>query len=330
MTFWHQTGVTLQQILDFLVIAQHGSVHAAARASGETQPALSKSLKRLEQSLGAPLFDRHSRSVRLNSLGREFLVHAKRLAAEAQRARESIAQSLGDRRGRVDFGLSVAASLMLAPGAIRRFRREFPEVGLSSRSGLYHSLAPLLRDGQLDFAICPLPPQPIESQLSSRTLMRSRMVLVARRGHPMADVTDLDELAASDFVVGGPAGLPGAGIYCAFEQAGLGPPRVTLRTDGLIDTVAMVVAGDCLALLPEAVLQTGLLRERLTPLRIRQALPVYSVALFVRAEIAPTPAATMLVAQFEREAHYQQTESRQIGSRQAGSDNGPGEDASIA
>ncbi len=321
--------MTLQQILDFLTIAQHGSIHAAARASGDTQPALSKSLKRLEQSLGAPLFDRHSRSVRLNSLGREFLVHAKRLAAEAQRARDAIAQSLGERRGRVDFGLSVAAALMLAPGAVRRFQREFPEVELSSRSGLYHSLSPLLRDSQLDFAICPLPAEQLGSQLSSRTLMRSRLVLVARRGHPMADATDLKALMASDFIVGGPAGSPGAGIYSAFEQAGLGRPRVTLRTEGLIDTVAMVVASDCLALLPETVLQTGLLRESLTPLPICQALPVYSVALFVRAEIALTPAAAALVAQFEREAHYQQAESPQPESRHAGPGGGAGEGASI-
>lgn len=296
--------MTLQQVLDFLAVAQHGSLHAAARASGQTQPALTKSLRRLEQSLGAPLFDRHARGVQANELGRRFFVHARRIAAEAQRARDAMDQSLGQRRGRVEFGISAAASLLLAPPAVRRFRRDYPDVELRSRGGLYHTLAPLLRDGQLDFVVCPLPAEGVEPAFEARALMASPMLMVARRDHPLARVRSLAALAGARFVVGGPRGQPGGGIHEVFERAGLGAPQVELHTDGLVDSIAMVAGSDCLGLLPAALMTSGLLRERLVVLPLADTLPAYEVALLQRARVPPTPAAAALVQQFEREAAY--------------------------
>lgn len=300
--------MTLQQVLDFLAVAQHGSVHAAARATGQTQPALTKSLRRLESDLGAPLFVRHAKGVQPTDYGQRFLEHAQRLASDAQRARDAMAQMVGERRGRVEYGISAAASILLAPAAVKRFRRAYPDVELRCRSGLYHTLAPALRDGRLDFVICPLPSDLPDPQFSSRTLMHSRMVMCARRDHPLARARSLQALQHASFTVAAPPGLPGGGIYEAFERAGLGAPRVELHTDGLIDGIAFVAGSDCLALMPEALMRGGLLRERLVVLPIADALPSYDVVLFQRRAVPLTPAAEQLATQFEREAAYQRSE----------------------
>jgi DNA-binding transcriptional LysR family regulator len=300
--------MTLQQVLDFLAVAQHGSLHAAARATGQTQPALTKSLQRLEQALGAPLFVRHAKGVMATDYGQRFLGHAQRLVAEAQRARDAMAQMVGERRGRVEYGISAAASMLLAPAAIRRFRRAYPEVELRCRSGLYHTLAPALRDGGLDFVICPLPDDVPDPQFTARPLIASQMVMVARRDHPLARVRSLRALQDAAFTVAAPPGLPGAGIYAVFERAGLGPPRVELHTDGLIDTIAFVAGSDCLALMPAAVLRSGLLRERLVIVPVADPLPTYAVVLFQRRAVPLTPAADELATQFEREAAYRRSE----------------------
>lgn len=296
--------MTLQQVFDFLAVVQHGSLHAAARATGQTQPALTKSLHRLERSLGTPLFERHSKGTQVNEFGRRFLVHARRLVAETQQARDSLAQLLGERLGRIEYGISVAASVLLAPAAIRRFRHGYPDVELRSTSGLYHRLVQPLRDGQLDFVICPLPGDPLDPQLAVRTLMESQMVMVARQGHPMARVRSLEALEHASFAIAAPRGLPGGGVYQAFERAGLGIPRVELQTDGVLDTIAFVMGTDCLALMPEALMRSGLLRERLAVVPVVDELPAYTVSLFHRAAVPPTPAAAELMAQFEREAEY--------------------------
>lgn len=302
--------MTLQQVFDFLAVAQHGSLHAAARATGQTQPALTRSLQRLERSLGASLFDRHARGIQVNEFGRRFLVHARYLVAETQRARDSVAQLLGERLGRVEFGISAAASVLLAPSAIGRFRRKYPEVELRSRSGLYHTLAQPLRDGQFDFVICPLPADAFDPQLAVRMLIETQMVMVARRDHPLGHVRELRALQHASFTVPAPPGLPGGGIYQVFERAGLGVPRVEMHTDGLIDTAAFIMGTDCLALMPAALMRSGLLHERLAVVPIADELPAYVVGLFQRAAVPPTPAAQELVTQFEREAEYLRRASR--------------------
>ena len=296
--------MTLQQILDAIAVAQHGSLHAAARATGQTQPALTRSIRRLEDGLGAPLFERHARGVRPNEAGRRFLAHARRLAAEADSARDAVAQLVGRRQGRVVFGISAAPSMLLVPAAIGRFRAAYPDVTLHSRGGLYHTLAPSLREGELDFMICPVPDGPADAQLTVRPLMRSQMVMVGRRGHPRARVRRLAAVADAEFAVGGPPGLPGGGIHAVLERAGLGAPRVVLRTDTLIETLAMVAGTDCLALLPQAVVRGTLMRDRLAVLPLQDALPAYEVGLFERAGVPPTPAARRLATELEREAAY--------------------------
>lgn len=295
--------MTLQQVMDFLAVAEHGSLHAAARATGQAQPALTKSLARLERDLGAPLFDRSSRGMQQNAYGRRFQLHAKRLVAEAGRARDAVAQLRGERLGRVEFGVSAAASLLLAPAAIERFRRSHPAVELRSRGGLYHVLAGPVREGQIDFAICPRPAGPPDTQLAVRTVMESQMVMVARREHPMVRVRKLESVREATFAVAAPPGLPGGGVYEIFERHGWGAPRIALVSDGLIETAALVAGSDCLALLPAALLHTGMLRERLAPLPLpANELPRYTLGLFQRAGVPLTPAAQTLADLFLREA----------------------------
>ncbi|MFY0480312.1 LysR substrate-binding domain-containing protein [Achromobacter marplatensis] len=293
----------LQQIFDFLAVTQHGSVHAAARATGQTQPAMTKSLRRLESTLGLPLFDRHAKGMRPNDYGKRFLPHAQHLVHETKRARDTMAQLRGDRSGKVQYGISAVASMLLAPAAIHRFRLIYPNVELSSRSGLCHTLTPLLRDGLLDFAICPLGhDDPPDAQLMARTLMNSPMAVAARRGHPMRHARSLKALRDVVYAVAGPPGQPGASIYQVFEQAQLGPPRVDMHTDGLIDAAALVANSDRMALLPTALITTGLLREQLDIVPVEEPLPAYVVSLLQRAGQPLTPAAEELATQFAGQA----------------------------
>lgn len=296
--------MTLQQVLDFLAVAEQGGLHAAARVRGQTQPALSRSLRRLEADLGAPLFERHAGGMRPTVFGQRFAVHARRVAAEAQQARDAVRQLRGEAGGRVRYGSSAAPALLLAPAAIARFRHRWPDVALQGRSGLLHALAPALRDGDLDFVLAPLPDGPLDPGLQARTLLVSETVLVARRDHPKARVRTLKSLADTAFVAAAPPGLPGAGIHAAFARAGLGAPRIALQTDGLVDTLAMLAAGEGVAMLPAALLKAGLLREPLVRLPVEEELPRYTEALLTRRDGSLTPAAQALATEFEREAAY--------------------------
>ncbi|HUG21405.1 LysR substrate-binding domain-containing protein [Piscinibacter sp.] len=294
--------MTLQQMIDFCTVAQHGSLHAAARTSGQTQPALSKSLRRLEEHLGAQLVTRSAKGLRLTDYGTRFLPHAQLVVAEARRAKEAVGQLLGEQLGHVHYGISTAASILLAPAAVERFRQRFAQVQLRSHGGLYDTLTPLLREGLLDFAICPMPGDMPVGEFATTLLLNSDMALVARPGHPDARARSLRRLQHARFVVGAARGRPGAGIYDAFEAAGLGTPFVQVQTDSPLDTLAMVAATDCLCLVPAELLRHGFFQGAVVALAIEDALPVYRVGLFRRHDSPLTPAAQALAAHFEHEA----------------------------
>jgi LysR family transcriptional regulator, regulator of abg operon len=294
--------MTLQQMIDFLAVADSGSLHAAARATGQTQPALSKSLRRLEQDLGAPLVSRSVKGVRMTECGERFRLHARVVVAEARRAKEAVGQLAGAGGGTVRYGISTAASVLLAPGAVTAFRRLFTQVGLHSRGGLFHTLAPLLREGAIDFAICPAPEEPQAVEFSAATLIRSEMALVARRGHRLARERSLRGLQDAHFVVGAPRGRIGAGIYEAFMSSGLEPPHVDMQTDTPLDTLAMVAATDHLCLVPSVLLRHGFFKDAVVALPVEEPLPVYRVQLFQRLDVPLTPAAAALATMFESEA----------------------------
>lgn len=296
--------MTLQQVLDFLSIAEHGSLHGAARASGQTQPALSRSLRRLEADLGAPLFERHAGGMRPTVFGQRFAQHARRMAREATQARDAVRQMCGATDGQVSFGMSFAPSALLAPKAIARFRRHHAKVRLTCHNGLLHALAPLLRDAAMDFAICPLPGGKAPPGLVAQPMMTSQMVLMARREHPLARVRSVKALQQASFVTSGPAGAPGAGIVEAFERAGLEAPRIDLQSFSMIDTLAMVAGSDVIAMLPAALLKVGWLRDLLVRLPIEEPLQRYNVGLLTLRDHALTPAAQALAREFQREAAY--------------------------
>ncbi|WMD21508.1 LysR substrate-binding domain-containing protein [Achromobacter seleniivolatilans] len=294
----------LQQVFDFLAVTQHGSVHAAARATGQTQPAMTKSLRRLERTLGLPLFERHAKGMRPNDFGMRFLPHAQHLVHEAKRAREAMSQMRGERMGSVSYGISPAAAALLAPPALQRFRLMYPEVQLDTCSGGYATLAPQLRDGELDFAICPLPPGQTDPQLQMRELMNGPMVMLARQDHPLRKTQSLEDLRDVVFAVVGPPGQPGAAVYDVFEDAGLGTPRVDMQADSPSDAAALVAESDRMALLPAVVLATAAPHQRLAVVPITDPLPNFLIGLFHRASGALTPAAQALATQFEHEAAF--------------------------
>ena len=295
--------MTLQQIQDFLAVAQHGSLHSAARITGQTQPGLSKSLRRLEESVGATLLLRGVKGVQLSPFGERFLVHARLIAAEADRGRSAIGEMLGEAAGVVRFGISPMSSLMMAAGAISAFRREASNTRVQSTSGLFHTLAPMLREGQLDFAICPSPD--VEAtDLSEQALLECAVAIVGRLGHPLKRVTRLADLANANFVMGAPRGIAGSGIVAAFLRADLPMPSIGMQADNLIDTLSIVSSSDRLALAPALVLKSPLLRGALEQIPIQEPLESFRLSLITRRGIPLPPSAKRLCTMFEREAVY--------------------------
>src|SRR5262245_14801419 len=106
------------QIRDFVSVVDAGSIRAAARALGVSHPAITKSLRQLEEDLRVQLIRRGTRGVEPTAPGRAFLVRARAIQAEVRKAHEDLRDLAGETSGTVSISVSPAAAALLAPEAI--------------------------------------------------------------------------------------------------------------------------------------------------------------------------------------------------------------------
>jgi DNA-binding transcriptional LysR family regulator len=115
----------LNQIRVFLAVVDAGSVHAAARVLGISQPSVTKTLRTLEDDLRVRLLERTRRGVIPTDAGIAFVARARNVQSELRRATEELEQISGERAGTVSFGVSHVAMPILGP-AMKRFQLRCP------------------------------------------------------------------------------------------------------------------------------------------------------------------------------------------------------------
>jgi len=207
----YQDGrVELQQLRYVVAIAETGSFTRAAERCLVVQSALSHQVARLERELGARLFERTSRQVRLTAAGAAFLPAARQCLQAAQRAADEVAAAVGEVRGRLRIAVIPVVTAVDVPVALQRFRRRYPQVRVGLEVGISEDLIERVRQGQLDVAFVGLPLTSEPAGVEARKLKRENLVAVVPTAHPLARArrVDLRRLAAETFV-DWPAGTAG-------------------------------------------------------------------------------------------------------------------------
>ncbi|RAY12985.1 LysR family transcriptional regulator [Actinomadura craniellae] len=192
----------LQQMRYVVAVAETANFTRAAERCRVVQSALSHQIARLERELGARLFDRTSRRVRLTPAGEAFLPAARQALDAAERARAEVAAASGELRGRLAIGAIPTVTAVDLPNALKSFHVRHPQVRITLRVGSSDELAEQVRQGALDIAFLGLPPSVQPKGVQGRALARGELVAVVAPGHPLADMAgvDLHRLAKEVFV----------------------------------------------------------------------------------------------------------------------------------
>lgn len=244
----------LQQLRYVVAVAETNSFTQAARRCQVVQSALSHQVARLERELGARLFERTSRRVRLTPAGAAFLPAARQCLDAADRAAAEVAATVGEVRGRLAVGLIPTVAAVDIPHVLRDFHRRYPQVRISLRVGASDDLMEQVRQGDIEVAFLGLPATARPRDVHARELARDRLVAVVAPDHPLAGETTVDlRRLSTEVFIDLPAGTAGrAQSDQAFAAAGLtrDVPFEVTTADSMM--ARLVREGLCIAMLPSA------------------------------------------------------------------------------
>jgi LysR family transcriptional regulator, hydrogen peroxide-inducible genes activator len=149
--------VELHQLRYFCAVAETGSFSRAAEHSHVSQPSLSQQILKLESELGARLFDRLGRSVRLTEVGKTFLPRARAVLRELEAARGDVVESKDSISGHVIVGVIPTVAPYFLPPVLAVFSQRFAESTVTVVEEITPVLLERLRAGTIDVAILALP-----------------------------------------------------------------------------------------------------------------------------------------------------------------------------
>ena len=180
--------ISLNQLQMILTIAECGSVTRAAEILNRPQPSVSRTLKEVEDQIGAQIFDRSTRSFVLTDHGHVIMRHARSILAEMRHAEGELAL-LNDRLlNQIRIGVHSIASASIVVPAVAHFKEIVPEAHLEIDEDQTQRMLPLLRQGEYDFLVATLPDEP-EEGLTFEALLDSRLGIFVRKQHPLAEAT---------------------------------------------------------------------------------------------------------------------------------------------
>jgi LysR family transcriptional regulator, regulator of abg operon len=246
----------LRQLRHLIEIVRCASCGQAADKLNITQPALSKSIRNLEQTLGVQLLERHPGGVTPTEYGALFLEYATLVTEELQRAVMEIDQLRGRGRGVVRVGAGATMMQYLLPPAVRAFVEGDQAGSVSFRQGLRNQLIASLRRGEIDIVVGSINPDRLDEDLRQEPVLEDRIAIVARADHPLASArqVELHELVPFRWV------LPEAGeaeldrLCSSFRRHGLPQPECVVRTASSVFMASVLKSGDYLSYLPAALI----------------------------------------------------------------------------
>jgi LysR family pca operon transcriptional activator len=297
----------------FLAIAHHHSVGAAADALAITQPALSKTLRELEETLGVKLFERGRRGMALTRFGEIFLQHAAGSIAALRHGIDSIDVARAASEHAIIIGALPNVAAGLVPQAVRLFKQDAAGTLVRVVSGGNSRLLDQLRLGELELVVGRLAKSEHMTGLIFDHLYSEPLSIVVRRGHALAVAKRFSLPMLSEH----PWLLPDNGTIIRQEiDRFLLAEHVSASAD-IIETTstafghAYVAASDAMWFVPRGVVDAEIKRGNLVALPIPASAMEGPVGITTRNDVPPTPASRLLADAVRRAAQGAMKPARQ-------------------
>lgn len=231
---------SLSSLRLFLQVAQSLSFSRTARQANLSQPALSRTIRLLEEELGVRLFDRNSRNVSLTPAGATLLPTVERLTSDFDQAFGELMHSFQGARGRVFAGALPSMAASLLPPAIARLQETYPRIEIVIREEPAEALARSLSERRIDFAIST--PPPTDAEFDFQPILADEFVLVcsASQLSNFPDPSPWSAFADHPFI-----GMEARSSVRAATDAAFAQANVSIRAH--CECALLSTAGGCIA-----------------------------------------------------------------------------------
>jgi DNA-binding transcriptional LysR family regulator len=291
--------IELRHVRVFQTLAEELHFGRTAERLRIAQSAVSQTIKQLELEVGATLFARTRRDVRLSPAGQAFLVHARSAVVSLDRARTAALDASNGATGRLVVRCSITSALTKMPQLVERFRRAEPGVDIDLAPASSLDQLDALRTGRCDVGFMPM--QRDVAPLATFPIHRDRLCVVVAGRHPFARRRHvaLRQLAGEPLIFLRSASEPQTHRFFATRcrEAGF-EPRIVLEIDQLEMMLAAVAAGLGLACISASVGRLAFPGVALVPL----SPTIHTTILAVWNPGAITPTAARFVEHVRRSA----------------------------
>jgi DNA-binding transcriptional LysR family regulator len=294
----------LRDIEYFTIVAQHCHLGRAAEALGLSQPALSKSLRRLEEELGAKLVKRTPKGVELSAEGLALVDRARDLQLSLQGIAREVRDVGRGRVGHARVGAGPTCSAELLSETLLALLKDTPRLSYNIVVSDNDLMIPALRRGELDLIVCYQPRAVPRDGLVEEHLFDEEFVVIASANHPLAtqESVSLDDLTNERWVLSESSLLAQQRLRRTFVENGLPTPRIAVETRSLRLRLQLVASSTLLDYTSLGVFRAASKRFSLKTLPVRALAWRRPVGIVYREGAYLSPAARQFIAAIKKTA----------------------------
>lgn len=242
----------LRQLKHFVALSETLNFHRAAEVLNMSQPPLSVSIRKLEQELGAALFERQPRGVASTEAARAALPHARGALAAIEALSQAVKETASGARARLRIGFVGSATYRLVPAIVPEFRCRHPKIELSLKEATSLEIMRAIERGEMDAGLVRTPLLDVSGAVLE-PLYKEELILIVPKDHRLAGVSAvrLEDLKDELFVVYDRLRVPNlwALTIMSCESAGF-LPKIAEEAPHIHTVIALVESGLGVALAP--------------------------------------------------------------------------------
>ncbi len=290
----------LRDIEYFAVVAEHGNVRRASEVLELSPTAVSKSLRRLETSMQAKLFERTPKGVELTSVGTALLAQVQRIRLTLDDVAREAADLSHGRSGHLRVGTGPTVCQELSP-AYATLSKVAPRITISVSVEDNDVMVPRLRNGEIDFIFNDY--NTAYDGIIQEPLYGDELVVCASPNHPLAKLkrVTIGDLAKEQWTLSVANLKPQQFLLSSFREHGLSAPRVAVETRSIHVRLATIVSTHLLGYMSTRVLEDVAPRYRLIVLPVKELVWRRTIGVMYRKDGYLSPSARQLIDVLRRQ-----------------------------